>query len=148
MLTRLEPVTRVEACVEQLLQQVQHVHVVGRNHCAVSLEHLLAPHLHWCCIWWNKEERKDMFYSTMHSTHFNTVILRQTIQIVREETICHHYMSYSFWLAARGFYMHHLTDRIAHTTAFVTPVMEHWLEWEIPQWVRQPITPWTNALTT
>ena len=24
--------------------------------------------------------------------------------------------------------MHHPTDRIAHTTAFVTPVVEHWLE--------------------
>ena len=23
--------------------------------------------------------------------------------------------------------MHHSTDRIAHTTAFVTPVVEHWL---------------------
>ena len=31
--------------------------------------------------------------------------------------------------------MHHLTDRIAHTTAFVTPVVEHWLEREIAQWV-------------
>ena len=29
--------------------------------------------------------------------------------------------------------MHHPTDRIAHTTAFVTPVMEHWLEQEIAQ---------------
>ena len=27
--------------------------------------------------------------------------------------------------------MHHPTDRIAHTTAFVTQVMEHWLEREI-----------------
>ena len=27
--------------------------------------------------------------------------------------------------------MHHPTDRIAHTTAFVTPVAEHWLEREI-----------------
>ena len=27
------------------------------------------------------------------------------------------------------------TDSIAHTTAFVTPVMEHWLELEIAQWV-------------
>ena len=26
------------------------------------------------------------------------------------------------------FYMHHPTDRIVHTTAFVTPVVEHWLE--------------------
>ena len=28
------------------------------------------------------------------------------------------------------FYMHHPTDRIAHTTAFITPVVEHWLERE------------------
>ena len=27
--------------------------------------------------------------------------------------------------------MHHPADRIAHTTAFVTPVVEHWLEREI-----------------
>ena len=33
------------------------------------------------------------------------------------------------------FYMHHPTDKITHTTAFVTPVMEHWLEREIAQWV-------------
>ena len=31
--------------------------------------------------------------------------------------------------------MHHPTDRIAHTTAFVTPVVVHWLEREIAQWV-------------
>ena len=31
--------------------------------------------------------------------------------------------------------MHHSTDRIAHTTAFVTPVVENWLEREIAQWV-------------
>ena len=24
--------------------------------------------------------------------------------------------------------MHHATDKITHTTAFVTPVVEHWLE--------------------
>ena len=31
--------------------------------------------------------------------------------------------------------MHHPTDRLAHTMAFVTPVVEHWLECEIAQWV-------------
>ena len=32
--------------------------------------------------------------------------------------------------------MHHPTDMISHTTAFVTPVyLEHWLEREIAQWV-------------
>ena len=31
--------------------------------------------------------------------------------------------------------MHHPTDRITHNTAFVTPVVEHWLKREIAQWV-------------
>ena len=31
--------------------------------------------------------------------------------------------------------MYHPTERTAHTTAFVTPVVEHWLEREIAQWV-------------
>ena len=30
--------------------------------------------------------------------------------------------------------MHHPTYRITHTTAFVTPVVEHWLEREIAKW--------------
>ena len=30
--------------------------------------------------------------------------------------------------------MQHPTDRIIHTTAFVTPVVEYWLEREIDQW--------------
>ena len=48
--------------------------------------------------------------------------------------------------------MHHHTDRIAHTIAFVTPVVEHWLEREIAQWVhhegsiRRPIAPWADPL--
>ena len=40
----------------------------------------------------------------------------------REETRCRH-MGYSFRLA------------VAHTTAFVTLVVEHWLEREVAQWV-------------
>ena len=36
--------------------------------------------------------------------------------------------------------MHHPTDRIAHTTAFVTPVVEHWLEREIAQRVPSVIS--------
>ena len=31
--------------------------------------------------------------------------------------------------------MHHPTDRITHKTAFLTPVVEHWLERELAQWV-------------
>ena len=38
----------------------------------------------------------------------------------------------SMWV----FCMHYSTDRIAYTTAFVTPVVEHSLEREIAQWVQ------------
>ena len=31
--------------------------------------------------------------------------------------------------------LHHPTDRITHTTAFVTPAVGHWLEYKIAQWV-------------
>ena len=31
--------------------------------------------------------------------------------------------------------MHHPTDSIAHTTAFVTLVVDHWLEREVAQWI-------------
>ena len=27
--------------------------------------------------------------------------------------------------------MHHPTDRIAYATTFATPLVEHWLEWEL-----------------
>ena len=77
-----------------------------------------------------------MLYLTRHSTHFLfTVIWRRTYgkeQLrLREETT---------WAILSDeqqgfFYMYHPRDRIAHTTAFVTPVVEHWLEREIPQWV-------------
>ena len=55
-----------------------------------------------------------------------------------------------FSIISKGFiYMHHPTYRISHTTAFVTPVVEHWLEREIAQWVHHERSMWwANALTT
>ena len=50
----------------------------------------------------------------------------RTILILRKKTSCLH-IGYSF----------RLTARIVHTTAFVTPVVEHCLEREIAQWVHQ-----------
>ena len=83
-----------------------------------------------------EEGRKEIFYLTTHSTHFiygymASDIWLRIILIVRKETRCRH-IGYSFRLPARVLYS---TDRIAHTTAFVTPVVEHWLEREIAQWV-------------
>ena len=73
-----------------------------------------------------------MFYLTTHSTHFiygymvSDIWLR-TILIVRKETHCRH-IGYSYRLTARVLLY-------AHTPAFVTPVVVHWLEREIAQWV-------------
>ena len=101
------------------------------------------------CIFRNrrKEGRKEMFYLTTYSTHFiygymaSNIWLR-TILIVRKETRCRH-IGYSLNLQQGFFYMHHPTDRIAHTTAFVTPVVEHWLEREIAEWVH-PMKDWSG----
>ena len=44
--------------------------------------------------------------------------------------------------------MHHPADRITHTTAFVTPVVEHWLEREIATlgWRHNTVVGcWTNS---
>ena len=47
-----------------------------------------------------------------------------------------HWLLFPF--SSKGsFFMHYPTDRIAHTTAFVALVVEHWVEREIAQWVHQ-----------
>ena len=80
-----------------------------------------------------------MFYLTTHSTHFiygymASDIWLRTILIVRKETRCRH-IGYSYRLTARVLLYAPSTDRIIHTTAFITPVVGHWLEREISQWV-------------
>ena len=50
-------------------------------------------------------------------------------------------MGYSFLLAARvSFYA---SSHRQDTMPFVTPVVEHWLEWEIAQWVH-PMKDWSD----
>ena len=78
-----------------------------------------------------------MFYLTTHSTHFiygymASDIWYKTTQIAREETRCRH-MGYSLRLTARVL-LYAQSNR--HTTAFGTPVVEHWLKRE----------PWTESL--
>ena len=43
--------------------------------------------------------------------------------------------------------MNHPTDRIAHTTAFVTPVVEHWLERECQMYYFMESKVWKNSRT-
>ena len=101
-----------------------------------------------------------MFYLTTHSTLFiycymASAIWHMTTQIVREETCRCRHMGYSFRLAARVllYASSHRQDN-TYYGLFFTPVVEHWLEREIAQWVhhegsiRRQIAPCVNALTT
>ena len=48
-----------------------------------------------------------------------------------------------FPINSKGSFICTIPDKIAHTTAFVTPVVEHWLEREIAQWVH-PMKDWSD----
>ena len=55
---------------------------------------------------------------------------------MREETRCRH-MGYSFLINSKVYFVCTI-PQTAHTMAFVIPVVEHWLEREIAQWVSPP----------
>ena len=81
--------------------------------------------------------RKEMFYLRTQSTHFiygymASDIWFRTILIVRKKTSCRH-IGYSVRLTARVllYAPSHRQDSTYHGL----PVVEHWLEREIAQWV-------------
>ena len=43
-------------------------------------------------------------------------------------------------ISSKGSFICTIPDRVAHTTAFIIPVVEHWLEREIAQWEIDPMT--------
>ena len=105
-------------------------------------------------------ERKEMFYLTTRSTHLYLWIygighmVKDSSDSDRGNPLppLHGLL---FLISSKVFSnMHHPTDRIAHTMAFVIPTMQDWLEWELEQSfhhegsIRSPITLRTNALTT
>ena len=74
-------------------------------------------------IYFIKNDRKEMFYLTTHSTHFIDGYLEEDIIMVNDDGD-----------SQRGNQLpprHDLTSRITHTPAFVIPVVEQWLEREI-----------------
>ena len=103
--------------------------------------------------------RQEMFYLTMHSTHFTygymaSDIWLRTILIVRKETLCCH-IGYSFWLTARVllYAPSHRQDSTYHSLCYTShgalagtgnSSMGSPHEGSI----RRPIAPWANALTT
>ena len=113
-----------------------------RNMPQITHTNTIQNHASTC--WWRlsrvyREREREMFYLTTHSTHFiygymASDIWLRTILIVRKETRCRH-IGYSYRLTARVllYAPSHRQDNTYH--AFVTPVVEHWLEREIAQWV-------------
>ena len=104
------------------------------------------------------EGRKEMFYLTTHSTHFiygymASDIWLRTIQIVRNQLPPHGLL---FPINRKVFfYMHHPTDRIAHTTVFcytsrgaLAGMRNNSMGPPHEGSIRRPIAPWANALTT
>ena len=79
-----------------------------------------------------------MFYLTTHSTHFiydymASDMVKDHSESERGNPLPPHGLLFS--INSKGSFICTIPDRIAHTTAFVTAVVEHWLEREIAQWV-------------
>ena len=103
-----------------------------------------------------QEGRKCLFNDTLNTFYLRLYGVRHMVK----------YHTYSgggnpllphgllFPINSKVSFLYTIPDRIAHTTAFGTPVVEHWLDRGIGQWIhyggsiRRPITPWVNALTT
>ena len=72
-----------------------------------------------------------MFYLTTHSTHFIYGYLASDVVKDRSDSEIGNPLPPNgllFPISRQSFfYMHHPTDRIIHTTVFLTPVVYHWL---------------------
>ena len=93
-----------------------------------------------------------MFYLTTHSTNFiYGYMASDNSDSERGNSLPPHGLL--FPIRSKESFICTIPHMIAHTTAFVTPVVGHWLEREIAQWVhhegssRRPIALLANALT-
>ena len=82
----------------------------------------------------DKEGRKCLFNDTLNTFYLRLYGVRHMVKDHSDSERGNLLPPHGL-LFPRLFYMHHPTDRIAHTTAFVTPVVEHLLGREIAQWV-------------
>ena len=72
-----------------------------------------------------------MFYLTMHSTHFiYGYMVKDHSGNERGNPLMQHGLL--FPISCKGSF---ICTRIAHITAFISPVVEHWLERETARWV-------------
>ena len=75
--------------------------------------------------------RKEMFYLTTYSTHFIydygfRHMIKDHSDSDRGNQLLPHWLL--FPISSKGSVIWQPIDRIIHATAFVTPLVEHWLE--------------------
>ena len=93
------------------------------------------------------EGRKEMFYLTTHSTHFILRLygvghmVKDHSDSERGNPLPPHVLLIP--INSKGSFICTIPHTIAHTTAFDTPVKEHWLEREIAheESIGRPIAP-------
>ena len=70
--------------------------------------------------------RKEMFYLTTHSTHFiDSYMVSAKVKDYSDSERENPLYWLHFSISNEIIYMHHPINRIAHTTAFVNPVIVH-----------------------
>ena len=84
------------------------------------------------------EGRKAMFYLTTLNTFYLWLygirhMVKDHSDSERENLLPPHGLL--FPISSKGSFICIIPDRMTHTKAFVTPVVEHWLEQDIAQWV-------------
>ena len=101
-----------------MIQRPETNQTDGLSHLTTAIENTVLQS--------RKEGRKCLFNDAFNTFYLRLYGVRHMVNdhsdSKRENPLLPHGLQQGF------FYMHHPTDRIAHTTAFVTPVMEHWLE--------------------
>ena len=77
-----------------------------------------------------REGKKLLFNDTLNTFYLRLYgikpMLKDHSDSERENLLLPHGLL--FQITSKGFHMHHPIERITHATAFVTPVVEHWLE--------------------
>ena len=87
------------------------------------------------------EGNKEMFYLTPHSKHFIYGYMVKDRSDSERGNPLPPLNVLLFPISSKGsFKCIAPTYRIAHTTAFVKPVVEHWLEQEIAQWIHHEVS--------
>ena len=85
---------------------------------------------------WNRErERNVLFNDTLNTFYLWLYGVRHMVKDHSDSEKGNPLPPHRLLLTARVLLYAHPTDWITHTTVFVTPVVEHWLEREIAQWV-------------